>query len=328
VEGTRLMEYVRLGQCGLKVSRLSLGAMGFGDHAWRSWVLPLDDSRSIFRRAADAGINLIDTCDYYSSGVSEDIVGTLIAEQGGRSGWVIATKAGNPMGRGPNARGFSRKHLYEAVEASLRRLRTDYIDIYQTHIWDPATNLAEMMDAFNDLVRSGKVLYIGITDIPFWQFATAYFQAVQHGHARFVSVQNHYNVIWREDERELLPFCRAQGIGLIPYSPMARGFLCGRARRTEPTMSERARTDDYTYRLYGRASDEAVVDAVAQVARERGLSPAQIALAWVLQQPGVTSPIIGATRPEHVDDAVAALSVQLSTEQVQRLQAPYVPRPG
>ncbi len=322
------MEYARLGQCGLKVSRLSLGAMGFGNHAWRSWVLPLDESREVFRRAADAGINLIDTCDYYSSGVSEEIVGALVAEHGSRSEWVIATKAGNPMGSGPNARGFSRKHLFEAVDASLRRLRTDYIDIYQTHIWDPATNLAEMMDTLDDLVRAGKVLYIGVTDMPFWQFATAYFHAVQHGLARFVSVQNHYNLIWREDERELLPFCRAQGTGLIPYSPMARGFLCGRARRTEPTKSERARTDDYTYKLYGRASDEAVVDAVAELARQRGVSPAQIALAWVLRQPGVTSPIIGPTRPEHVDEAVAALSMQLSTEEIGRLEAPYVSRPA
>jgi len=322
------MEYVRLGQCGLKLSRLSLGAMGFGDHAWRSWVLTLDDSRAVFRRAADAGINMVDTCDYYSSGASEEIVGTLIAEHGARSEWVIATKAGNPMGRGPNARGFSRKHLFEAVDASLRRLRTDYIDIYQTHIWDPATNLAEMMHAFDDLVRSGKVLYIGITDMPFWQFATAYFHAVQHGLARFISVQNHYNLIWREDDRDLLPFCRAQGIGLIPYSPMARGFLCGRERRTEATMSERARTDDYTYKLYGRPSDEAVVDAVAELARARGLSPAQIALAWVLQRPGVTSPIIGATRPEHVDEAIAALSVTLSAEEIRQLEAPYIPRPA
>lgn len=317
------MDYVRLGQCGLKVSRLSLGAMGFGDHAWRSWVLTLDDSRAIFRRAADAGINLIDTCDYYSSGASEEIVGTLVAEQGNRSEWIIATKAGNPMGRGPNARGFSRKHLFEAVDASLRRLRMDYIDIYQTHIWDKASHLAEMMEALNDIVRAGKILYIGITDMPFWQFATAYFYAVQHGLARFVSVQNHYNLLWREDERELLPFCRAQGVGLIPYSPMARGFLHDRKRGTE-----RARTDDYTYKLYGRASDEAVCDAVADVARERGMSPAQIALAWVLRQPGVTSPIIGATRTGHIDEAIAALAIELSPEEVKRLEAPYLPRPA
>lgn len=320
------MDYVRLGQCGLKVSRLALGAMGFGDRSWRSWVLPLEESRAIFRRAADAGINLIDTCDYYSSGVSEQIVGTLIAEHGSRADWIVATKVGNPMGKGANARGFSRKHLFEAVDASLRRLHTDYIDIYQTHIWDPTTNLAEMIAALGDLVRMGKVLYIGITDMPFWQFVTAYFHAVQHGLPRFVAVQNHYNLIWREDERELLPFCRAQGIGLIPYSPLARGFLCGRARRTEAAMTERARTDDYTYKLYGRASDEAVVDAVADLARERGVSPAQVALAWTLHQPGIVSPIIGATRPEHIDAALAAMSLTLSPDELRRLGAPYQPR--
>ncbi len=225
------MEYVRLGRSGLKVSRLGLGAMGFGDTSWRSWVLDLDQSRAVFRRAIDAGINFIDTCDYYSAGMSEEIVGTLVAERGNRAELVIATKVGNPMGRDANARGFSRKHIIDAAERSLRRLRTDHIDIYQTHIWDPAANLEEMVAAFDHLVRAGKVLYVGITDMPFWQFATAYFHAERYGLARFASVQNHYNLLWREDERELLPFCRAQGIGLIPYSPMARGFLCGRARR-------------------------------------------------------------------------------------------------
>jgi 1-deoxyxylulose-5-phosphate synthase len=314
------MEYVRLGASSLKVSRLSLGAMGFGDKAWRSWVLDLDGSRAVFRRALDAGINMIDTCDYYSNGRSEEIVGALLREVT-RSEIVVATKAGNPMGPGPNALGYSRKHLFEAVDASLRRLGTDYIDIYQTHIWRPDTNLAEMMDALDALVQAGKVLYLGITDMPLWQFATAFFHAEHWGRARFVSVQNHYNLIWREDERELLPFCRAQGIGLIPYSPMARGWLCNRKRETE-----RARTDDYTYKLYGRVSDEAVGDVVAEVARERGVSPAQIALAWVLRQPGIASPIIGATRPEHVDDAIAALSLRLSVDEVKRLEAPYVPR--
>jgi aryl-alcohol dehydrogenase (NADP+) len=209
------------------------------------------------------------------------------------------------MGPAANARGYSRKHLFEAVEQSLRRLKTDYIDIYQTHIWNPATDLGEMMDAYDDLVRSGKVLYVGITDMPFWQFALAQSHAARLGRTRFASVQNHYNLLWREDERELLPYCRAEGIGLIPYSPMARGFLCGRARRTGATRTERAKTDDFTYKLYGREADEAVVDAVAAVAAARGATPAQIALAWVAAQPGVNSPIIGAMRLEHVDQAVA-----------------------
>lgn len=321
------MEYVRLGRSGLKVSRLGLGAMGFGDTSWRSWVLDLDGSRTIFRRAIEAGINFIDTCDYYSAGVSETIVGALLAEHGNRAELVIATKAGNPMGRDANARGFSRKHIVDAAERSLRRLGTDYIDIYQTHIWDPATNLEEMMEAFDHLVRSGKVLYIGITDMPVWQFATAQFYAERNGLARFVSVQNHYNLLWRQDERELMPFCRAQGIGLIPYSPMARGFLCGRARRVDPTRTERAKTDDFTYKLYGRPADEAVVDRVAELAARRGLSPAQIALAWVLHQPGVCAPIIGATQPAHVDAAIAAMSVQLDAEERRALEEPYLPRP-
>ena len=320
------MEYVRLGSAGLKVSRLGLGAMGFGDQSWRSWVLDLDQSRAVFRRAIDAGINFIDTCDYYSAGRSEEIVGTLAAEVGDRSALVIATKVGNPMGRDANARGYSRKHIIDAAERSLRRLRTDYIDIYQTHIWDPASNLEEMMEAFDHLVRSGKVLYTGITDMPFWQFATAYFHAERNGLAQFSSVQNHYNLLWREDERELLPFCRAQGIGLISYSPMARGFLCERARRVDPTRTERAKTDDYTYKLYGRPADEAIVDRVAELAKARALSPAQIALAWVLHQPGITAPVIGATRPEHVDAAVAALKIELGPEELRLLDELYLPR--
>jgi aryl-alcohol dehydrogenase (NADP+) len=321
------MDYVRLGQSGLKVSRLGLGAMGFGDTSWRSWVLDLEQSRTVFSRAIEAGINFIDTCDYYSAGMSEEIVGTLVAEHGNRNELVIATKVGNPMGRDANARGFSRKHIIGAAEQSLRRLRTDHIDIYQTHIWDRTTNLEEMTEAFDHLVRSGKVLYVGITDMPFWQFATAYFHAERHDLAQFASVQNHYNLLWREDERELLPFCRAQGIGLIPYSPMARGFLCGRPRRLDPTRTERAKTDDYTYKLYGRASDEAVVDRVAELADARGLTPAQVALAWVLHQPGVTAPLIGATQIAHVDQAIDALAVQLSTEEQLMLQELYIPRP-
>lgn len=320
------MLHVRLGRSSLRVSRLSLGAMGFGDTTWRSWVLALDESRAIFHRALDRGISVIDTCDYYSAGVSESIVGTLVAEAGPRSDFVIATKAGNPMGNAANARGYSRKHLFEAVEQSLRRLQTDYIDLYQTHIWDPATNLGEMMDAYDDLVRSGKVLYVGITDMPFWQFALAQGHAARLGRTRFVSVQNHYNLLWREDERELLPYCCAEGIGIIPYSPMARGFLCGRERRLEGSRTERAKTDDFTYKLYGRRADEEVVDAVAAVAAARGSTPAQIALAWVAEQPGITSPIIGATLPEHVDQAVDALEIRLTLEERAALESPYLPR--
>ena len=225
------MQYVSLGHSNLKVSRLGFGAMGIGDKSWRSWVLDEEAARPILKRALDQGINFIDTCDYYSSGRSEEVVGRLLRELTKRDEIVLATKVGNPMGKDPNARGFSRKHLHEAVNQSLRRLQTDYIDLYQTHIWDPATHVEEMVDAFDSLVRAGKVLYLGITDMPAWQLAKAYYHAMHTGRARFISVQNHYNPIWREDERELLPFCRAEGLGVISYSPMARGFLAGRTRR-------------------------------------------------------------------------------------------------
>jgi 1-deoxyxylulose-5-phosphate synthase len=317
------LEHVTIGRSGLRVSRLILGAMGFGDPGWRSWVLEDEASRAIIRRALDQGINAIDTCDYYSNGRSEQIVGRAIKDFVKRDEIVLATKVGNPMGKDPNARGFSRKHIVEAVEQSLKRLQVDYIDLYQTHVWDPGTNLEEMMQAFDHLVRAGKVLYIGITDMPFWQFATAHLHAVHNGLNRFVAVQNHYNLIWREDERDLLPFCRAHGIGLIPYSPMGRGYLCGPQRRTE-----RIKSDDYAQKIYGRKSDQAVADAVESVAKELGVAAAQVALAWVLARPGVNAPIFGATRPEHIDAAVAALGIKLSNEQARRLEAAYEPRPA
>lgn len=320
------MEHVNLGRSGLRVSRLTLGAMGFGDPKWRSWVLEEDDSRAIVRRALDLGINAIDTCDYYSSGRSEEIVGRILKHLVKRRDIVLATKVGNPMGKGANDRGFSRKHIVEGVERSLKRLQVDYIDLYQTHIWDPRTNLEEMMHAFHDLVRTGKVLYIGITDMPFWQFATAQLYAVHNGLTPFASVQNHYNLIWREDERELMPFCRAQGIGLIPYSPMGRGYLCGRRRREAGT--ERLNSDDYAQKIYGRPNDDAVADQVEAVANAMGAAPAQVALAWVLSRPGVNSPIFGATRPEHVDAAVAALGIKLDAEHCRMLEGAYQPRPA
>jgi 1-deoxyxylulose-5-phosphate synthase len=243
------MQYVNLGRANLKVSRLGFGAMGIGDNSWRSWVLDEDAARPILKRALDHGVNFIDTCDYYSSGRSEEVVGRLLRSLAKRDQIVLATKVGNPMGKGPNARGFSRKHLHEAVDQSLRRLQTDYIDLYQTHIWDPSTHLEEMVDAFDSLVRAGKVLYLGITDMPAWQLAKAYYCAAHTGRARFISVQNHYNPIWREDERELLPFCRAEGLGVISYSPMARGFLAGPARRDGSAPTERLRSDDYALKI-------------------------------------------------------------------------------
>ena len=253
-----------MGATNLKVSRLALGAMGIGHPSWREWVLDEDGSRPIVKRALDLGINFIDTCDYYSDGRSELVLGRLLDGFVKRDEIVLATKVGNPMGKGPNARGYSRKHLFEAVDASLKRLGTDYIDLYQTHIWDPSTNLEEMIEAFDALVASGRVLYLGITDMPAWQFAKAYFHQKLRGLARFAAVQNHYNPIWREDERELMPLCRDEGIGLIPYSPMARGYLCGPQRRAGATETARWRSDDYAHKIYGRPSDDAVAQAVAR----------------------------------------------------------------
>lgn len=321
------MQFVSLGRSNLKVSRLGFGAMGIGSPTWREWVLDETSSRPIVKRALDLGINLIDTCDFYSSGKSEEVVGRLIKGFVSRNEIVLATKAGNPMGKGANAKGYSRKHLFEAVDASLKRLGTDFIDLYQTHIWDPSTNLEEMIEAFDALVRSGRVLYIGITDMTAWQFASCVVRQKERGLAAFVSVQNHYNPIWREDERELMPFCRAEGIGLIPYSPMARGYLCGKARRSGETQTPRVRSDDYAQKLYGRPSDDKVADAIAAVATKCGIQPAQVALAWTLSRPGVTSPIFGATSVAQVDAAVAALDIKLDGTESKAIDAAYEPRP-
>ena len=322
------MQYVNLGRSNLKVSRLGLGAMGIGDKSWRSWVLDEEAASPILKRALELGINFIDTCDYYSSGRSEEVVGRLLRAFARREEIVLATKVGNPMGQGPNARGFSRKHLNAAVNQSLRRLQTDYIDLYQTHIWDPSTHIEEMVDALDALVRAGKVLYLGITDMPTWQLAKAYYYASYNGRSRFISVQNHYNAIWREDERELIPFCRAEGLGLISYSPMARGFLAGRARRDGSRPTERLRSDDYAHKIYGRANDIIVAEAVEKVAAARGFAPAQAALAWTLSRPGMTAPIFGATRPEHVNDAAAALAITLDADALRTIGEAYAARSG
>ena len=321
------MEYLRLGSCGLKVSRLGLGAMGFGDKGWREWVLNEEQAKPIVSRALDLGIIFFDTCDYYSAGVSETILGHCLADYVNRDDLVIATKVGMTMGTGANARGFSRKHLFEAVDRSLQRLGTDYIDLYQTHIWDRSTNIEEMMVAFDDLVRSGKVLYIGVTDMPAWQFAKAQQAAQRNGGVRFVSVQNHYNLIYREDERELLPLCRDGGVGLIPYSPMGRGFLAGNRSAEGWGTTTRAKTDDFAQRVYFRDADFEVARRVAEIAQRRGLEPTQIALAWVLSRADIVAPIFGATDVTHVDHAVAALDVVLEAEECEYLQGAYLPRP-
>ncbi|MXW35346.1 MAG: aldo/keto reductase [Acidobacteria bacterium] len=327
------MECVNLGRTGLRVSRLCLGTMTFGSTAWRPWILPEEASRPFIRRALDAGINFFDTADMYSRGVSEEIVGRALNDFTTRDQVVIATKAFFPMGDGPNDRGLSRKHLFDAIDASLRRLGTDYVDLYQIHRFDPHTPIEETLEALNDIVRAGKARYIGASSMYAWQFGQMLQVSERHGWARFVSMQNHYNLVYREEEREMLPLCRAEGIGIIPWSPLARGFLAGnRERSGGPEESKgggtlRARTDEYAQSLYYADSDFRVVDRVVELARRRGITPAQIALAWILRQPGVTAPIIGVTKIEQLVDAVAALDVALDDEECRRLEEPYLPHP-
>lgn len=320
------MQYVRFGRSSLKVSRLGLGAMGFGDASWRRWVLDKGASRAVLVRAVEHGITFIDTCDFYSNGASERILGDLLWDLAPRESFVLATKAGNPMGRGPNDRGFSRKHLFAAVDASLKRLRTDYIDVYQTHVWDSGTDLDEMVEAFDDLRRTGKVHYVGATTMPAWTFVACVERARAAGRAAFASMQCEYNLCHREAERELLPYCGAVGVACTPFSPFARGFLCA-DRRQPANETARHASDDYTLKHYHREADFAVFDAVDAIARDRDTTRAQIALAWVLHQPNLTAPFFGATRPEHVDEAVAALGIRLDDEEMARLEAAYAPRP-
>jgi len=321
------MDYVRLGRSNLRISRLGFGCMGIGDKRWRGWVLEGPEADAVLGRAMDQGINFFDTCDYYSSGRSEELLGRWMKQNQLRQELVIATKAGNPMGKGANARGYSRKHLFEAIDASLRRLGTDFVDLFQTHIWDASTDLEELVDALDGIVRAGKALYVGITDMPSWQFVSANNLQRVKGLARFVSVQNQYNAIWREDERDLMPFCRAENIGLVSYSPMARGFLAGGGRRGEMRPTERTRSDDFTQKVYGRSNDHAVAAVIESIAVHRGLEPAQVALAWVLSRPWRIAPVFGASAPAQVDSAVDALALTLAPEEISAISATYAPRP-
>ncbi|HVY98101.1 MAG TPA: aldo/keto reductase [Dongiaceae bacterium] len=321
-----ILETVRLGKSGLSVSKLGLGAMSFGSPSWRSWVLDEEKARPIIKHALDLGFSLIDTCDYYSLGESEAMLGRLLGGLIPRNEVVIATKLGFAMGKGPNNRGYGRKHIFEAVDTSLRRLRTDRIDLLQTHIWDVEAPIEEMVTAFDDLVRAGKVLYVGATDMPSWQFAKAVYFARHNGLAEFSTMQNHYNLVWRGDETELIPFCRSENIGLLPYSPMGRGFLCGTRRNTEQT-TPRSRDDEYTLKWYGRAQDAEIARRLEDLSGHYSASPAQLALAWVLQQP-IHAPIIGATRIEHLDEAVGALKIKLDPAHCNELQSMYLPRHG
>jgi aryl-alcohol dehydrogenase-like predicted oxidoreductase len=314
------MEYVRLGSAGVKVSRICLGAMSYGAKAWREWVLEEDESRPYIRRALELGINFFDTADMYSLGRSEEILGNALREFGpGRDKVVIATKLFNPMNDDPNGRGLSRKHIRHAIDDSLRRLGTDYVDLYQIHRLDHDTPMEEIIEGLHDVVKSGKALYVGASSMFAWQFAKMLYLADQLGKTRFVGMQNHYNLVYREEEREMIPLCRAEGIAVLPWSPLARGFL------TRSGDTVRAQTDDYGKTLYGSASDHTVAEKVREVARRRGVPNAQVALAWVLAQPGVTAPIIGATKIGHLDDAVAALELRLEEGEIRELEEKYEP---
>jgi len=320
------MDYVPLGSTGLKVSRICLGCMTYGSSKWRPWVLDEEASRPLLRRAVDLGINFFDTADMYSDGGSEEVLGRALNDFAKRHEVVLATKVFFPMGPGPNDRGLSRKHIFDAIDASLKRLGTDYVDLYQTHRYDPETPLEETLEALHDVVGSGKARYIGASSMYAWQFAQALSLADRRGWTRFVSMQNHYNLIYREEEREMLPLCRAEGIGVIPWSPLARGLLTGSRRRGKSDETPRAKSDAYASQLY-EDSDFDVVDRVVEVAKRRGIPPAQIALAWLLRQPGVTAPIVGASRVEHLEDAISAVSVTLSDEESHSLEEPYRPHP-
>jgi aryl-alcohol dehydrogenase-like predicted oxidoreductase len=316
------VEHVNFGKTGLRVSRICLGMMSFGRHDERPWALGEEDADPIVRRAVEGGITFFDTADVYNGGQSEVLTGRLLKKHFGmREEYVVATKVHGRTMPGENGRGLSRKHILASIDASLKRLELDYVDLYQTHRWDDSTPIEETMDALNDVVRAGKARYIGASSMYAWQFAKA--QSVAR--TRFVSMQNHYNLVYREEEREMIPQCIDQGIGVIPWSPLARGLLAGNRTREGERLTTRANTDAFGDSLYTPATDFAVVDRVAEVAAERGVPSAQVALAWLLHKPGVTAPIAGATKPQHLEDTLAAEQLTLSADEIARLEEPYVP---
>jgi 1-deoxyxylulose-5-phosphate synthase len=321
------MKYARLGQTGVQVSRLCLGCMSYGSPSWRPWVLDAEASGPFFRRAVELGINFFDTADAYSRGVSEEVTGRWLREYASRDEIVIATKVFFPESDRPNMGGLSRKHVQQACEASLRRLGVDVIDLYQIHRLDPHTSLEEMLEGLDLLVRQGKVRYLGASSMFAWQFMRALGVSERRGLARFVSMQNHYNLVYREEEREMLPLCDAEGISVIPWSPLARGLLSGSRAKLGDDVTARSKSDGLDQVLYDQPSDWDVVDAVKKVAEQRGAKPAQVALAWLLSRRAVAAPILGATRLEHLDDAAAALDVSLGAEELAALEAPYRPHP-
>lgn len=322
------MQYTNLGKSGLKVSRLCLGMMSYGSSKWRPWVLDEADARPFIRKALDVGINFFDTADIYSKGLSEELTGKLLREFGvKRENVVVATKVYFNLTDEINAGGLSRKHIMDAIDASLKRLGMEYVDLYQIHRWDYETPVEETMEALHDVVKAGKARYIGASSMFAWQFAKAQYTADLHGWTRFVSMQNHYNLVYREEEREMIPFCIDQGISLIPWSPLARGFLAGNRKRDGGGETARAKSDDYAATMYYREEDFNVAKRAQEIAQKRGVTSSQVALAWLINKPHITAPIIGATRMEHLEQSIAALEIELSEAEIAALEEDYKPHP-
>ena len=322
------MQYAKLGRTGLSVSRICLGCMSYGDKKWRDWVLTVEEAREHFAEALEAGINFFDTANVYSVGVSEEITGRWLGEMANRDEIVVATKVYGPMSSGQNRGGLSRKAILQSCDASLKRLRMDYIDLYQIHRFDFTVPLEETLEALDSLVRAGKVRYLGASSMAAWQFAKALFVQKEQGWHRFVSMQNHYNLVYREEEREMNPLCIDQGVGLIPWSPLARGFLAGnRSAADKGGETVRAKSDEFAKDMYFRESDFEILGAVEKIARQRGVTPSQIACAWILQAPGVSAPIVGATKLKHLKESIEAVSIKLSAEEVSELEKAYTPHP-
>jgi aryl-alcohol dehydrogenase-like predicted oxidoreductase len=319
------MEYTRLGKTGLKVSRICLGTMTYGSSKWRDWVLDERESLPFYKRAIELGVNFFDTADMYSVGISEEITGRALKEYARREEVVVATKVFNRMSLDPNAAGLSRKHVMDGIDASLKRLGMDYVDLYYIHRWDHETSIEETLEALNDVVRSGKTRYIGASSMYAWQLAKALFTSDLHGWTRFVAMQNHYNIVYREEEREMIPLCVDQGLGMVPWSPLARGFVAGNRTREKSGGTTRAKSDEYARSLYFGDGDFKVVDRVSEISAEVGKPNAQVALAWLLSKPHVTAPIIGASVMTHLEQAVEALSLKLTPVQIGRLEEPYMP---
>jgi aryl-alcohol dehydrogenase-like predicted oxidoreductase len=322
------MQYVYLGRTGVEVSRLCLGCMSYGSTTWRKWVLDEEAAQPFFRKAIEAGINFFDTADMYSVGLSEEITGRALRKYAKMDEIVLASKVFNKMGEGPNMKGLSRKHIQQGCEASLRRLGVETIDLYQIHRDDPHVPLDDILSALELLVRQGKVRYLGASTMTAWRFAQALSLSERYGWARFVTMQNHYNLVYREEEREMIPLCRAENVAVIPWSPLARGLLGGARKSLDDRQAtSRAASDDYAKKIYDHPGDMDVVRACQAVAERRGVQPAQVAIAWILSKPAVTAPIIGATKIEHLESAIAAVDLKLNEEEIHELEAPYQPHP-